>query len=54
MMRMSTRFVITNLKGAVTPDPASPWAVDFLEDAAIAADCGRILWLGRRRDLPAD
>jgi len=53
MVGMAMPSVLTNLKGAVTPDPARPWAVDFIEDAAIATDAGRILWLGRRRDLPA-
>lgn len=51
---MATSTVITNLKGAVTPDPARPWAVDFIEDAAIAASGGKILWIGPRADLPLD
>ncbi len=50
---MATLTVITNLKGAVTPDPARPWAVDFIEDAAIAAGGGKVLWTGPRAELPA-
>jgi imidazolonepropionase len=54
MVSMSGYDIITHLKGAFTPDPARPWAVDFIEDAAIAARDGRIQWLGRREDLPAE
>ena len=50
---MAMRSVLTNLKGAVTPDPRRPWAVDFVEDAAIAVEDGKVSWLGRRTDLPA-
>jgi len=53
MEPMNGTRVLVNLKGAVTPDPARPWAVDFLEDAAIACEGGRVAWLGPRRDLPA-
>jgi imidazolonepropionase len=51
---METKRVITNLAGAVTPDPNTPWAVAFIPDAAIALDGGSIAWLGRRADLPAE
>ncbi len=51
---MRERFLITNLKGAVTPDPARAWAVDFIPDAALAVEEGHILWMGRRHDLPAE
>lgn len=50
---MSARLVISNLKGLWTPDPARTWAVDFVEDAAIALEQGRVAWIGRRADLPA-
>jgi imidazolonepropionase len=51
---METLRVITNLRGAVTPDPATPWAVDLVEDPAIALRGDRIAWFGRRADLPAE
>ncbi|MDR3673553.1 MAG: imidazolonepropionase [Holophaga sp.] len=51
---MIQRRVLTNLRGAVSPDPGTPWAVDFLPDAAIALEGGRVQWLGRRADLPAE
>jgi len=51
---MVRRRVITNLRGAVSPDPSAPWQVDFLPDAAIALEGGRIQWLGPRADLPPD
>ena len=50
---MGNRRVLTNLRGAVSPDPRVPWAVDFIQDAAIALEDARIQWLGRRADLPA-
>ena len=50
---MKIRRVLTNLKGAVSPDPAVPWMVDFIQDAAIAFEGSQIQWLGRRSDLPA-
>jgi len=51
---MGTRRVITHLRGAVSPDPATPWAVDFIPDAAIALEGGRIQWLGARTALPPE
>ena len=51
---MGMRQVITNLRGAVSPDPAAPWAVDFIPDAVIALEGGRIRWLGTRAALPAE
>jgi imidazolonepropionase len=38
----------------MSPDPRSAWAVDRIEDAAIAFEEGSIAWMGRRADLPAD
>ena len=51
---MVRRRVISNLRGAVSPDPRAPWQVDFLPDAAIALAGGRIQWLGPRTGLPAE
>lgn len=45
--------VLTNLRGLLTPDPARPWAVDRIEDPALVLAEGRVAWLGRRTDLPA-
>jgi imidazolonepropionase len=50
---METRRILTNLKGAFSPDPAVPWAVDFIPDAAIALEHGRVQWLGPRAELPS-
>ena len=49
---MGKRQILTHLQGAVTPDPRTPWVVDFIPDPAIALEDGRIQWLGRRADLP--
>jgi imidazolonepropionase len=51
---MEKRAVITNLRGAVTPDPSRTWAVDYIEKAAIALNQGRIAWLGPAADLPLE
>jgi imidazolonepropionase len=51
---MEKRNVFTNLRGAVTPDPRTPWAVDFIQDAAIAVEGSRIQWLGPRTALPPE
>jgi imidazolonepropionase len=51
---MGTRRVITHLRGAVSPDPGTAWAVDFIPDAAIALEGGRIQWLGARTALPQE
>lgn len=51
---MEKRAVITNLRGAVTPDPARTWAVDFIEKAAIALEGGRVAWLGPAAALPSE
>jgi imidazolonepropionase len=51
---MSTRSLLINLRGALTPDPARAWTVDRIEDAAIGMEEGRIAWLGRRAELPRD
>ena len=51
---MEKRAVITHLRGAVTPDPARTWAVDFIEEAAIALERGRIAWLGPASALPPE
>jgi imidazolonepropionase len=49
---MEARTLLTNLRGVVTPDPSRAWAVDFIEDAALALADGRVAWLGCRKDLP--
>ena len=54
MVAMGATRILTNLKGAVTPDPVRPWVVDEIADAALAIAGDRILWLGRRADLPSD
>ena len=51
---MGKARVLTNLKGLLTPDPARPWAVDRIEDAALAVSGGRVAWMGRRADLPSE
>ena len=50
---MSECRVLTNLKGLLSPDPRAAWAVDRIPDAALALEGGRVLWMGRRTDLPA-
>ena len=50
---MGNRRILANLRGAVSPDPGVPWAVDFIQDAAIVLEDSRILWLGPRTGLPA-
>jgi imidazolonepropionase len=50
---MGIQRVLTNLKGAFSPNPTVAWGFDFIPDAAIVLDGSRILWLGRRVDLPA-
>ena len=51
---MGNARVLTNLHGLLTPDPGRPWAVDRIEDAALAIAEGRVAWMGRRADLPAE
>ena len=51
---MNERSLLTNLRGAVTPDPQRPWVVDFLPDAAVAMAGGRIQWLGPRSEVPTE
>ncbi|MDE3246204.1 MAG: imidazolonepropionase [Acidobacteriota bacterium] len=51
---MNSAKVLTNLKGLMSPDPASRWRVDRIEDAAIVKVEGRVAWMGRRVDLPAE
>jgi imidazolonepropionase len=51
---MDATTVLTNLKGLLTPDPNSLWKVDRIEDAAIAMIGGRVAWIGKRADLPAE
>ena len=51
---MGNARVLTNLKGLLTPDPAKAWAVDRVEDAALAVMDGRVAWMGRRADLPLE
>ena len=51
---MNGATVLTNLKGLLTPDPNSPWKVGRIDDAVIAMSEGRVAWMGRRTDLPAE
>ncbi|HEX4845039.1 MAG TPA: imidazolonepropionase [Geothrix sp.] len=51
---MSDRRVLVNLRGLLTPDPARAWGVDRIPDAALALEGGRVAWVGRAADLPAD
>ncbi|HTL99028.1 MAG TPA: imidazolonepropionase [Holophagaceae bacterium] len=51
---MGKARVLTNLKGLLTPDPAKAWAMDRVEDAALAVSGGRVAWMGRRADLPGE
>ncbi len=51
---MNNATVLTNLKGLMSPVPGSPWKVDRIDDAAIVRMEGRIAWMGRRADLPAE
>ena len=51
---MGIRRILSNLKGAITPDPRRPWALDTIPDAALGLLDGRIHWLGRRSELPAE
>ena len=51
---MEKRTVITNLRGVVTPDPGRAWAVDYIEEAALALEAGHVAWLGREADLPSE
>lgn len=51
---MPRRRVLTHLKGLLTPDPRNAWAVDRISDAALAMEDGRVVWLGRRAELPVE
>jgi imidazolonepropionase len=51
---MDNSWLLTNLRGLVTPDPGQTWKVDFIEDAALASKDGRVCWIGRRTDLPSE
>lgn len=51
---MSQRAVLTNLRGLLSPDPRTPWAVDRVAAAALAVAGGRVAWMGAEGDLPAD
>ena len=51
---MNGPTLLTNLSGLLTPDPASSWKVDRIEDAALVLENRRISWMGRRRDLPTE
>lgn len=50
---MTTRTVLTNLRGLLSPDPGKAWAVDRVPDAAVAMEAGRVAWMGPRRELPS-
>ena len=49
---MSKRRVLTNLRGLLTPDPRTTWAVDRIPDAALALEGDRVAWVGPRAELP--
>jgi imidazolonepropionase len=51
---MTQRSVLLNLRGLFTPDPRRPWAVDFIQDPALALEDGRVAWVGPRADLPGE
>jgi len=51
---MGNARLLTNLRGLMTPDPGQTWKMDFIEDAALALKDGRVCWIGRRADLPAE
>ena len=51
---MEQRALLTNLRGIVTPDPARAWAVDYIENGAIALENGRVAWLGPSKELPSE
>lgn len=50
---MPNTRVLTNLRGVMTPDPRRSWAVDRIEDPAVALADGRVAWLGPRKNLPS-
>jgi len=51
---MSDSRVLTNLRGLLTPDPRQAWAVDRIEDPALVIENGRVVWMGRRAELPSE
>jgi len=51
---MEKRALLTHLRGIVTPDPARAWAVDYIENGAIALENGRVVWLGSSREVPRE
>lgn len=51
---MSAKRLITNLKGLFSPNPASPWATDRIENAAIAIQGDRIAWIGPDSEVPRE
>ncbi len=51
---MSPRRVLTHLKGILSPDPRSPWAVDRIADGALALEGDRVAWMGPAKDLPTE
>jgi len=51
---MSEKRLITNLRGAFTPNPDIPWGTDIVEDACLGIQDGRIAWLGARAALPSE
>jgi imidazolonepropionase len=50
---MSNRRLLHHLRGILSPDPRSPWAVDRIPDGALALEGKRVAWMGREADLPA-
>ncbi len=51
---MSTSYVLTHLKGLLTPDPTKPWAVREVPHAALVVRDGRVEWMGPAAELPGD
>ena len=51
---MSTKRLITNLRGVFTPNPSVPWGTDLIEDACLGIQDGRIAWLGTRGTLTSE
>ncbi len=46
--------ILTNLRGLLTPVPHRTWAVDRIEDAALALSEDRVVWMGSRANLPME
>ena len=51
---MGYRYVLDNLRGVITPDPAEAWRVQRIAEAAVAVEDGRVAWIGARAGLPGE